>query len=201
MTLEETLNVPYLPRNGYENPVTLAVKDYLLEVSYLKDALYLQKHFIDEKGMSKGYEISKLRPYPKSIIEAFIQNELKERYCIEKGEKYLGFNEAPDEIKKNILKILLSYDDFRISYHQLQQGYYEKFSFVKIEENKPTLSNEEFLEVSICYRIMKDALKLVKDEEIKFYLSQADLFDMRLLLFSRTYLNGKRNNEHSKNTS
>ncbi len=187
MGIEEIVDVPYLPFGGYENPIHLSVKHYLLEVSYKKGALELQRHFIDEKGMSQGFEVSRLQCYPKSVLDGFVQNELKERYGIEDNERFIKFNEATVEEQKNILSVLLSHEDFKYSYRQLKQGYYQKIRAVQVIENEPTLTKDEFQDLMFCYRVLKDATSVVTNDEIKFYLTQADLFDKRLLLPSFNY--------------
>jgi len=187
MSIEEKLDVPYLPRKGYDNPVTFKVANYMLEVSYQKDATLRLKHFIDEKGMSKGYEIQSLRPYPVKVRDGFVNNEIKERF------EMVGDIDLLDEkTRQEIIQMLLSdqkyNQDFNRSYRELLKGFYEKTRFVEVAENKKTLSDEDFNEILIGYRIMADALSLVKNEEIRSYLSQAEMFDKRLLLPSRTYL-------------
>jgi len=179
MVLEEIINVSCFPRKGYDNPVTFSLKQSVLEVSYQLDGIYKERHFLDETGKSKGYNIEILKRFPQEVISSFIEKELQERYQLD-PVNYLRFREASNEAQQNILQILLGKEGFRQEYSQIINGYYEKFKSIVLTEEKP-VAIDKIYPVFQCYKIIMEASSLVKDKQIKSYLEKAAVFDQRLL--------------------
>lgn len=180
MALEEIIDVSCFPRKGYDNPVTFSIKQSVLEVSYQLDGIYKERHFLDENGKSKGYNIEILKRFPREVIYSFIEKELQERYQLD-PLNYMKFREASNEARQNILQILLGKEGFRQEYNKIVNGYYEKFKSIVLTEEKQ-VAIDKIYPVFQCYKVIMGASSLIKDEQIKSYMNKAIVFDQRLFL-------------------
>lgn len=184
MALEETVNVPCLPKKEYENPVTVKLGNNKLIVSYSKGWDSRINHYFGPDGRPSEYIVERRVPYPKNVMDSFVNSWIKEKHGI---DEYLSKIDIAN--KKEIVNFLYEHnDDFRQKYSEIIGGYYQFFEMVTVIENEPKLYNEEFYEILMCNRIIIDLVGAIQGENLKSSLITARGFDHRLLLPCRNNL-------------
>lgn len=191
MALEEIISVQYLPHNGFENPVELKLKKNILEIAYLEGGIHKQRHSIAADGKTLGYEILRLNPFPQHVKDEFINIYVKQNHGL-----VFDINSIDKESREKLMDVLMQNPKFYSGYRELFKGYYEPFKEIQLIEGKRTLNNQQFNDIISCYRILKDALQIVKSDEIRKFIQKAVDFNQCLLLPYRNGLDENQKNNH-----